>query len=245
MKIAICDDNITELMNVCKIVDELIATSLSERKITYMAFKNGTDLLAAINKGQVFDIFLLDVVMPLINGIDVAAEIRVTNSVAKIIFLTSAPEYAVDSYRVNAFYYLLKPIKKEALLSLIEKACADIYNELTKHIIVKRGSGLVKVQLNTLQYIEVVGRTIHFYLTNGEVVDSIGTMASFEDELLSNSQFIKPYRSYIINMEYIKTLSPKGITTISGAFIPISRNIFKDIKQSYIDFTLKGCGVKL
>lgn len=239
-KIAICDDTRTELLDVCKIVDEFIATNLYQCNITYLAFQNGTDLLAAINKGQVFDVFILDVVMPLLNGIDLAEEIRATNSVAKIIFLTSTPEYAVASYRVDAFYYLLKPIKKEALLPLLEKASTDIFNVVEKYILVKGRLGLTKVQLNKLQYVEVLGRTIYFYLRSGEIVEGFGALAQFEYELLCNKQFIKPNRSYIVNMDYIKNLAPDGINTVTDAFIPVSRNMYKEIKQTYIRYCFDG-----
>lgn len=237
MKIAICDDNNMELSQISKIVEEFIDTRLSEHSITYSAFQNGTDLLVAIENGQVFDILVLDVVMPLINGIQLADEIRNKNTVSKIIFLTSSPEYAVDSYSVDAFYYLLKPIKKESLIPLLKKASSDIFDKVEKHIIVKCGTGLSKIFLNKLQYAEVMGRTICFHMRNGEVLESFRTMVQLEAELLTDKRFMKPHRSYIVNMDCIKNLSPEGITTITGAFIPISRNVYKEVKQAYIDYS--------
>lgn len=64
--------------------------------------------------------------MPNMTGIEVASKIRKRNAISKIIFLTSSHEFAVDSYKVDAFYYSIKPIKKEGLIPLFEKACADI-----------------------------------------------------------------------------------------------------------------------
>ena len=241
LKIAICDDNNIELLKISKIVEEFIDAHLSEHSITYSAFQNGTDLLVAIEKGQVFDIFLLDVVMPLMNGIQLADEIRNKNTVSKIIFLTSAPEYAVDSYSVDAFYYLLKPIKKDGLIPLLEKAITDIFDKAEKHIIVKCVAGLSKIFLSKLQYAEVIGRTMCFHLKNGEDLESyFGTMSQLEAQLLPDKRFVKPHRSYIVNMDCIKNLVPEGITTVTGAFIPISRNIYKEVKQAYIDYSFDG-----
>lgn len=240
MDIAICDDNNIELLQISKIVEEFIDTHLVEHSITYSAFQNSTDLLLAIDNGKVFDILLLDIVMSPMNGIQLAYEIRNKNTVSKIIFLSSTPEYAVDSYSVDAFYYLLKPIKKERLIPLLERASTDILDKMGKYIIVKCRAGISKIFLSKLQYIEVIGRTICLHLKSGEVLESFGTMVNFEAQLLPDKRFAKPHRSYIVNMDYIKNFSPEGITTTTGAFIPISRNIYKEVKQVYIDYSFDG-----
>lgn len=240
MRIAICDDNNIELLQIIRIVEEFIDTHLSDHSITCFAFQSSIDLLVAVQKGQAFDILLLDVVMPLMNGIQLAEEIRNKNTVSKIIFLSSAPEYAVDSYSVDAFYYLLKPIKKEKLLPILEKASADIFDKVENHIIVKSRTGISKIFLSKLQYIEVIKRTMYLYLRSGEILESFGTMVNFEAQLLPDKRFVKPHRSYIVNMDYIKNFSPDGITTTSCAFIPISRNIYKEVKQTYINYSFDG-----
>lgn len=240
LKIAICDDNSIELLYIIKIVEEFIDANLPKHSIAYSAFQNGTDLLVAIEKGNVFDILLLDVVMPLMSGIQLAVEIKGRNTVSKIIFLTSASEYAVDSYSVDAFYYLVKPINKEKLITLLEKASTDIFDKADKHIIVKCGTGLSKIFFGQLQYAEISGRTICFHLRNGEVLESFGTMVQLEALLLRDKRFVKPHRSYIVNMDCIKNLAADAITTSTGAYIPISRNIYREVKQAYIDYSFDG-----
>lgn len=237
MKIAICDDNSMELLQISRIVEEFIDAHLSERSITYSTFQNGADLLAAVEKGQVFDILILDIVMPVMNGIQVADEIRNKNTLAKIIFLTTSPEYAVDSYSVDAFYYLLKPVKKENLIPIMEKARMEIYDKLEKHIIIKSGTSISKIFLNEIEYVEVIGHTICFYLRNGGVVKNYGTMIEVEGELLTDKRFVKPHRSYIVNMDWVKSLLSEGITTAKGAHIPVSRNMYKEVKKAYIDYS--------
>lgn len=238
MKIAICDDDNLELLEINGMVEEFIRSHSSEHRITSETFHNGLDLLAAIEKGLRFDIFLLDIIMPLIDGIELAKEIRNKDTIAKILFLTSSPDFAVDSYGVNAFYYLLKPIKKEELLPLLEKASAAVIDKSEKYVIVKNGTALTKIVLNKLQYAEVIGRTISFFLTNGETVESFATMTQIEAELLTDKRFVKPHRSYIVNMDCIKNFTPKGITTVTGALIPISRDVYKKVKQAYIDYLI-------
>ena len=103
IKIAFCDDD----MEVLHQMNELLDRYRVERNedITYAAFQSPFELLTEIEKGIRPDILFLDVVMPGQNGMDVAKEIRQYDTNMKIIFLTSSPEFAVESYSVGAYFY--------------------------------------------------------------------------------------------------------------------------------------------
>lgn len=114
--IAICDDSKQErqiLAALFKRYQELHATPLQIH-----IFQNGFSLLDAIDQGKRFDITILDILMPGENGIEIARNIRASGTDTEIIFLTSSPEYAVDSYEVKAQNYLLKPITEEKFFCL-------------------------------------------------------------------------------------------------------------------------------
>ena len=103
--IAICDDSKQErqiLAALFKRYQELHATPLQIH-----IFQNGFSLLDAIDQGKRFDITILDILMPGENGIEIARNIRASGTDTEIIFLTSSPEYAVDSYEVKAQNYLM------------------------------------------------------------------------------------------------------------------------------------------
>ena len=99
------------------------------REIECAAFRSPLDLLAEIERGVRFDILLLDILMPGENGIDAAAEIRSYDSDIKIIFLTSSPEFAVQSYTVGAYFYQLKPIGAESFYRLMDSVLATCEKE--------------------------------------------------------------------------------------------------------------------
>lgn len=238
LKIAVCDDNNVERDSISQIVDEFILSCSSEQPITYSTFENGADLLATIEGGVCFDLLLLDIVMPLIDGIELAKEIRRKDTLLKILFLSASADFAVDSYGVNAFYYLVKPITKERLLPLLGKVRAEHFDTTEKYIVVKYGATLSRIYLNKMQYAEIIGRTVNFHLHNGEILHSYATMTQVEAKLLIDKRFAKPHRSYVMNMDYILNFAPKGITTVSGAFIPISRILYKQMKQTYIDYLI-------
>ncbi len=239
MKIAICDDNKQELLLITGLVNEFSDCNSAENKIEIKSFTSSIELLSQLENGRNFDVFILDIIMPILNGIQLAAEIRNKDQVGKIIFLTSSSEFAVDSYSVDAFNYLIKPIQKDKLFTILEKACLDISSDLQQYIVVKTQNGLSKVFLHELLYVEVIRRTIYLYLKSGIVLKSTSTISQIEAILLQDIRFIKPHRSYIVNLNYIKNLSQDGITTTSDLLIPISRNAFKEVKQAYINYSFQ------
>ncbi|MDF2595755.1 MAG: response regulator of the LytR/AlgR family [Clostridia bacterium] len=240
MKIAICDDNKQELLHISGLVDDYLSCGFAEDKIEIHRFGNSMELLSQLERGKHFDIFLLDVIMPNINGIELAAEIRLKNQVAKIIFLTSTPEFAVASYAVGAFNYLLKPIQKDKLFSVLEKACNAICSGLNQYIVVKTQTNLSKVFLHELIYVEVIGRTVYFHLKGGITIETTSTISQVEAVLSIHKLFIRPHRSYIVNLDYIKHLSQDGFTTTSDLLIPVSRNAFKQVKQAYLNHSFQA-----
>lgn len=117
MQIAICDDDQDELGCISSILD----TYREERKasIAYHVFYSATELLTTAKSGD-YDLYILDVMMPAINGMEAAVEIRSFDQEAEIVFLTSSPEFAVESYKYKAQNYLLKPARREQIFSLMD-----------------------------------------------------------------------------------------------------------------------------
>lgn len=240
LQIAICDDSDIELSHMSQIIEELKTSIISKYNIQCDTYLSGLDLLMSVENGTNYDIIILDVVMPFMTGIEVAMEIRKKNTISKIVFLTSSPDFAVDSYKVDAYYYLLKPIKKEGLIPILEKACDDIVDKQELGIIVKCKTCLTKILLHNLEYTEVIGRRLIFHLTSGEVLESLGTISQLENDLLDYKRFIKPHRSYIVNMDCIQRITDKEIITFSNSRIPIARDVYKKNKQVYIDYSFSG-----
>ena len=116
MKIAVCDDDIAELNNICEILNNYF----EEKKYDIYISKFGSSVeLASIIQKEIFDIYILDIVMPVLSGMNLATEIRSFDKASDIIFLTSSPEFAVESYCVKATDYILKPVDKNRLLNSI------------------------------------------------------------------------------------------------------------------------------
>lgn len=240
LKIAICDDSIADLSNMISIINDYKTLHKDKYNIEYTAFHSAVDLIAAMESGQKYDLVLLDILMPFMTGMDAAKEIRQFNQDVKIIFSTSSPEFAVESYSVGAYYYALKPIWKDKLFIILDKFFAEKEFQTSTSFLIKSKTGLTRVYINRLEFAEVIGRTILYHFTDGSVIEAVGSMIELEEELLTYLCFIKPHRSYIINMEHIDTLSQREIKMQSLALVPMAKANFRTVKSAYMAFAFSG-----
>ena len=238
IKIAFCDDD----MEVLHQMNELIDRYRVERNedITYAAFQSPFELLTEIEKGIRPDILFLDVVMPGQNGMDVAKEIRQYDTNMKIIFLTSSPEFAVESYSVGAYFYQLKPIWEESFFRLMDAVLAECEKKKKNSLILRSKDGITRIDLQQLEYCEVLGRKLLFHLENGAVLESAGSLDDLAGQLMQYSNFFRPHRSFLVNMEYIQNISSRSIKMVNDAEIPIPHGKCSEIKNTYMEYAFNG-----
>lgn len=239
IRIAICDDTVSELSNIVSIINDYKEQQSEKNIIEYTAFISPLELITAMENGTPYDLVFLDIIMPHMTGMDAAKEIRRFNQAVKIIFLTSSPEYAVDSYSVNAYYYALKPIWKDKLFILLDKVLFEMTDCDRANILIKSKTGLTRVFLDKLEYAEVIGRTINYHLTNGTVIEAIYSMAELEKDLFNMPCFIKPHRSYMINISHIQSLNQKEVKMTSSVTVPLAKANYPSVKAAYVDYTFK------
>ncbi len=238
IKIAFCDDD----MEVLHQMNELLDRYRVERNedITYAAFQSPFELLTEIEKGIRPDILFLDVVMPRQNGMDVAKEIRQYDTNMKIIFLTSSPEFAVESYSVGAYFYQLKPIWEESFFRLMDAVLAECEKKKKNSLILRSKDGITRINLQQLEYCEVLGRKLLFHLENGAVLESAGSLDDLAGQLMQYSNFFRPHRSFLVNMEYIQNISSRSIKMVNDAEIPIPHGKCSEIKNTYMEYAFNG-----
>ena len=230
MYIAICDDMADELKELKNLLDAWQAQHHVAVHCKY--FRSGEELIEAAEKER-FTLYLLDIIMPGISGMSVAKEIRGFDKTADIVFLTSSPGFAYESYGVGALEYLLKPVNTKLLYPLLDR----IYIKEIKPqdgFNIKIGSALVRIPFSQLVYVEVNGKHLYFNLADGDVKETAGTLKDYEGMLLSRPEFAHTHRSYIVNMMQIEEISPSGVTTFTGKNLPVSRLIYPELQKSYM-----------
>lgn len=237
IRIAICDDS-SVFLNQTKFMIEQWQDR--PKNMLVNLFEDGDSLILAHHKNP-FDIILLDVVMPLLNGIEVAREIREKDKNVKIVFLTSSPEFAVDSYTVKANNYLLKPTEPAKLFNCLDELISNI-KSLYKSLTVKGLDATHKIPLFNIEYIESQSKHIIFYTTDNKMVESIEPLYTYEDTLLLEDGFFKCHRSYIVNIHLIKSYSHSEVVMQSGYRIPISRSHQKTFEDIYFRLVFEKAG---
>ncbi len=234
MHIAVCDDNLDELSRISSLLEDY--GHEIDSSVTYEVFHSAFDLLETMKLRQ-FDLLLLDILMPGITGMDAAKEIRRSDSEIPIIFLTSSREYAVESYRVGAMDYIMKPASKDEIFPSIGKQLTRVSQE-GAYLTLKTGSGIIKLPFSQIVYVEVINRSVQFVLTNGEIREAYGYLTDYESDLLINPHFYKAHRSYVVNLRQVTELNKEGFTTILGKTVPVAREAFSKAKAAYMKYLL-------
>lgn len=234
LRAAFCDDD----LNVLKEMDILFEKYCAARtqKIVYAMFRSPLEVLAEIDKGMRWDILFLDILMPGQNGIETAKEIRQHDANVKIIFLTSTAEFAVESYTVGAYLYQMKPVCEERFFELMDSVASACKRARQDSLLLCAKNGIRRIDLEKLEYCEVMGRTLLFHLEDGKVLEGGGGMEQLCRSLIPYGYFLRPHRSFLVNMEYIQSISSKTIVMNCGANIPIPHGKYSTIKETYLAY---------
>ena len=243
VKVAFCDDDIGVLGQMQAFFDRYRRER--DREIAYTAFHSPVELMTEIERGTRFDVLFLDILMPGENGIETAAEIRGYDRNVKIIFLTSAPEFAVKSYEVEAYFYQLKPLRWESFSRVMDSALEMCEQERKNKLILQCKSGITSLDPDRLEFCEVIHRTLLFHLSSGKVLESAGSLDELSRRLEPYGCFLRPHRSYLIHLGYVQSISYRAVTLSSLTEIPIPRGKYNAIKDAFLEYAFRTRQVKL
>lgn len=185
LRIAMCDDS-PEFM---QSTGQLIRKWSEENNVPVDIFTfNDGDALIEKNMSFRMDIIFLDILMPVLNGMDTAKELRQRDTAAKIIFLTSSPEFALESYNIKAQDYLLKPVTYEKIKEALDECVKSLELE-PMHLVLKTDTGYQKLYLQDIEYIEAQNKSVLFYLREGRKLAVAESLHSFEDKFAGSASF--------------------------------------------------------
>lgn len=232
MKIAICDDDINFIDTLSPLLEKW--AEKHEVPLTMYPIQTGNALLHTLEQ-ECIDLIFLDVVMPILNGIETAKKLRDTSHTIPIIFLSSSKEFAVDSYEVKAFHYLLKPISEDRLFAVLD----DFFRSLAKtedYIIAKTSMGFCKINRQNVLYLEAQNKQVNVYLENGSVLKIRESLSKCEELFPKEKGFFKCHRSYIVNFDCIQEFTKTRLTTNTLTSIPIARGNHTAFKEAYLRY---------
>lgn len=238
MRIAICDDDSHWRHQILEYTNAYAAAN-PERGISFTAYEWGSELMDAARKTGGFDVYILDILMHGMNGIELGTRLRQMGFDGKIIYLTSSPEYAIESYRVKAFNYLLKPIRKDLFFAALDDAYSSLAQRKGKGIIVRTKDSSIRVNFDSIEYAELCKRTVIYHLTGGKTLESVSIRSSFSDavqDLLLDSRFIQCGTSMVANMHHITMVEKDGLLFRNQRKVYLPRKACSDIRSVWYDF---------
>lgn len=172
------------------------------------------------------DVLLLDIQMEAMDGVSLARELRKGNKEVQIIFITGYMDYILDGYEVEALHYLLKPVTKEKLSPVLDRALTRL-SDHAKVLFV----GAERVPLYDVRFLEVQGNYVTVHAVGAYKLKA--TLSQLETEL--DRSFLRIGRSYIVNLKRIQTVGKSELTLTDGMKIPLPRGGWKLVNQAIIE----------
>ncbi len=231
---AICDDEKTELDYLTSIIRDWGDFSCNSAKVK--CFTPAENFLFDYEENKSFDILLLDIQMKKLDGISLAQKIRRSDSRMQIIFITGFDEYMDKGYDVDALHYLLKPVKKEKLFEVLNKAVKNLKNG-ESYLVFDSESGTEKVAESEIFCVEAFG---HF----SQIICKSGTYKSKKPisviaARLGNG-FVFCHRSYLVNIAKVSSITKTEVQLDNGNAIPLSRRLYSKFNEEFISFYREG-----
>lgn len=181
-------------------------------------FSDGAEILE--NYQPLYDIILLDIEMPKVNGMDAAEQIRRMDADVVLMFITNMATYAIRGYEVGALDFVMKPITYYTFSMKFTRAVRRARQKEQQQILLGLSDGVKKFGIQQIYYVEVQNRMLHYHTNEGEYVVR-GTMASVE-QMLSPYPFVKCNHWYIVNLMHVSEVR-KNTAVVGGHELEISR----------------------
>lgn len=228
MKIAVLDDEIKYLEEAGKLIEEYC--SENETEIEYMCFNSFSELI----EKEKFDFYILDYIMPEKNGVEVALALKEKFGEIKVAYLTTYETAAIDviNNKINAEAFILKPIEKEKLFSLMKKIEAALISD---RIILKKEHNSVVINPRDIFYLEAsLKNTIFYFEDRNEIFPY--RISALEKDYLDPGIFVKVQRSFIVNILHVERYDAKEITMRNGDKVPLS--FLKEFQRAFTKYVM-------
>ncbi|WP_283610342.1 LytR/AlgR family response regulator transcription factor [Faecalispora anaeroviscerum] len=242
LHIAVCDDQPRELEIINEHITEYLDTHTLEAEMK--EFSHPDQLLTAL-KTESFHLYILDIVMPMVNGLELGKEIRRLDCEAQIIYATTEPQFALQAYAASPINYLIKPIDKRQLFDTLTLAIskADLAEEKT--FTVKTADSLRVIKLSDMDCCEYRSHAVIFSLKNGEEVQSRTIREKFSEytlPILKDRHFLQCHTSFVVNLRRVERFAKDSFTLCGGKTVPITAKQYAAVRDTYMDYLMAKGG---
>lgn len=229
IRIAIVEDEPTERDRIKVYLEEIAQEDQTQFEIEQ--YSSG---MAFVMRGMKdYDLVLMDIDMPNLNGIETAKALRKVDQSATLIFVTNMAQYAISGYEVNAIDFILKPVNRYSFAIKIKRAISRTAKKNDNAIQIKMDGTIFLVHMYQIMYLEVDGHYVIFHTTQGDYKEY--TTLKLAQKRINSSHFVQCNQSFLINMKYIESVSRESVT-VGGTIIYISRKMKTEFMNAVLDF---------
>lgn len=231
MKIVICDDIQKELELIRAALDAF-AKGNPQYHFDIDEYSAAEDVLNAVEKGKTYDIALMDICMPGISGTDVAEKMLAKSPEMGVIFLTTSNEYVIEAFAMNAAHYLLKPFSQEQFDAALDRAAKKTgEQELLSLACV---DGVYRVRISEIIFIESQNHYLMLLLASGETLKARMKLSQIFAEIQKYPAFIRVGASYVVNLDFVRSISGNSMVMQGGAKISVPRRHSEQVQRTYM-----------
>lgn len=227
-RIGICDDSQADRIYIQELVSAWSRSCGNCAAI--VEFTSAENFLFQEEESSTIDILLLDIEMGRLDGVSLAKKIRQKNETMQIVFITGYSDYIAEGYEVSALHYLMKPVSRDKLFSVLNRAAEKLAKN-EKVLQLQTGCELVRIPIYQIRYADVTGN----YVTIHANLDFKVKMPLGELEKELDDRFHRVGRSAIVNLGFIQRVTKSDIFLNDGSAIPVPRGAYEGVNRAIIN----------
>ena len=235
--LAIVDDDKRYMELTCAMVMRYAEENKS-KQIVFNSFRSSLELLEAVERGEEFDALLINIVMPGINGISAAMELRNMGIRSPVIFVTEDRAIASDAMKAGSTHFLLRGFLYEELRKTLDSVADQGGKERRRHMVMSTMEGYRHIYLRNILYCVADGKYQDVFMDNGEKLEVRMSHKALAAKLEEGPNFISVGSSFIVNLFYISELNVDHIIMEDRYLIQIPGRLHKTVRRAYEDFML-------
>ena len=231
-RIALCEDEKVSLDYESSLINEW--SKNSGNKIYLKSFVSAEQFLFESEDLPSFDLLIFDIQMKKMNGFELAEKLRAKGCKSNLIFVTGITDYAIQGYEVGAIRYILKPVKKELLFSLLDEILKKTQKDDSDCYILSQGNDLLRIPYEEIIYIEADEHYVH--LCGTQLKKEWKSSFSAVSKAFEGKGFFLLRRGLIVNLSHIEQITRTECILDSGEKLPVARGAYKDLNEAFIQF---------
>ena len=226
-RIAIVDDCKTDAEFVQNILNSW--ANLRHANIQAEVFPSAEAFLFRYAEDKEWDILLLDIEMGAMDGVTMAKQVRQDNEAVQIVFITGYSDYIAEGYEVAALHYLMKPVNREKLLSVLDRALEKRKQE-ERCLNLEAYGEMVRIPFYEIRYLDVHQNYVTVHAKADYTVKR--TLGDFEKEL--DARFCRVGRGMILNLKFIQRVTKTEVRLSDGTVLPLPRGAYEPLNRAII-----------